>query len=149
MPHIIVDGYNIIRRIPHFLSAERKGLESGRYALLLALEEYAAAFGYRVTVVFDAGGRPLHLDAAVPRAEKFAGIDIIFSARGESADTAIEKLLAEIRNAKSDGLVPFDEAQVVVSDDLAIRDVAIEHGAFARSADELFDSMKAGKRLFF
>jgi predicted RNA-binding protein with PIN domain len=147
MAHIIVDGYNIIRRVESFLAAEREGIESGRFALLLALEEYAARFGYRVTAVFDGGGRPSHLGAGTPREERFAGIDVVFSGRGESADAAILRLLQDLREKRTAGDGPCDAAEIVVSDDYAIRDEAIEFGAFIKSTDDLFRAMQGQKRL--
>lgn len=147
MPHIIVDGYNFIRRIPYFLAAEGKGLEEGRHALLLSLEEYAAAIGYRVTVVFDAGARPAHMDEGFPREERFAGIDIIFSEKGQSADAAIVKLLDEIRKGRKEGMAYPDDGEIVVTDDLGIKDEALESGAFVKSPDELFDAMEKKEKL--
>lgn len=149
MPHLIIDGYNFIRRIPTFLAAEDEGLEEGRYALLLALEEYAAMQGYRVTVVFDAGARPSHMDDGFPREEKFAGIDIIFSERGQSADTAIVKLLGEIREERKEGRAYPDDGEIVVTDDFGIRDDALESGAFVKSSEQLFEAMENKERLSY
>lgn len=150
MPHIIIDGYNLIRRVPRFLRAENEGLEAGRTELLFAIEDYAAALGYRVTVVFDGANRPLHLGPNVPRTDRFAGIDIIYSDRGESADSAIIRLLHELREARLAGEAGCDDdAEIVVSDDLGIRDDAIENGAFAKSTSELISAMQSKKRLSF
>ena len=149
MPHLIIDGYNFIRRIPTFLAAEDEGLEEGRYALLLALEEYAAMQGYRVTVVFDAGARPGHMDEGYPREEKFAGIDIIFSERGQSADTAIIKLLHEIGKERKEGRAYPDDGEIVVTDDFGIRDDALENGAFVKSTEDLFRAMEKKERLSY
>ena len=149
MPHIIVDGYNFIRRIPHFVEAEREGLESGRYALLIALEEYASRWGYRVTVVFDGGSRPAHMDEDLPREDKFAGIDIIYSERGQSADTAIVSFLEASRRAREQGIADPDESDIVITDDFGIRDEALGCGAFVKSTQELFEAMEEEKRLGF
>jgi len=147
MPHLIVDGYNFIRRVPLFLKAEAGGLEEGRYALLLALEEYASGQGYRVTVVFDAGTRPAHMSEDFPREERFAGIDIVFSERGESADTAIVKLIGRMRAERREGVAYPDDGEIVVTDDFGIRDEALENGAFVKSPDELFRAMEKKERL--
>ncbi len=149
MPHLIVDGYNFIRRVPRFLAAEGEGLEEGRYAFLLALEEYAAMLGYRVTVVFDAGARPEHMDEGFPREEKFAGIDIVFSERGQSADTAIVKLLHKIREERKEGRAYPDDGEIVVTDDFGIRDDVLEKGAFVKSTDDLFRAMEEKERLSY
>ncbi|MFA4875475.1 MAG: NYN domain-containing protein [bacterium] len=149
MPHIIVDGYNIIRRAPRFLFAEQEGLESGRYALLLELEQYSALYGYRVTVVFDGGGRPPHLGPSVSRSERFAGIDIIFSDRGESADEAIIRLIKEQKEERKTGGRACDDGEIVITDDFDLRDEAIENGAFVKFTDELLEAMKEKRRLAF
>ncbi len=149
MPHIIIDGYNFIRRVPRFLKAEGEGLEEGRYALLAALEEYAAGCGYRVTVVFDGGARPAHIDADFPREDKFAGIDIVYSDRGQSADTAIAEMLVSLGKERRDGSAYPGDGEIVVTDDLGIRDEAIEKGAFVKSTEELMEAMEQKKRLAF
>lgn len=149
MPHLIIDGYNFIRRVPRFVEAEREGLESGRYALLLALEKYAARWGYRVTVVFDGGSRPAHMDVESPREDRFAGIDIIYSERGQSADTAIVGLLESQRKARERGEAYPDDGDIVITDDFGIRDDALGCGAFVKSTEELIEAMEEVKRLRF
>jgi len=149
MPHLIVDGYNFIRRVPRFLKAEGEGLEEGRYALLIALEEYAAAQGYRVTVVFDAGTRPIHMEEEFQREERFAGIDIVFSKRGESADTAIVNLLGRMRAERREGMAYPDDGEIVVTDDFGIRDEALEKGAFVKSPEDLFLAMEKKEKLSY
>jgi len=147
MAHIIVDGYNFIRRVPRFLEAEGRSLEEGRYELLLALEEYAAGHGYRVTVVFDGGSRPAHMGPELPRREKFAGIDIIFSDMGRSADSEIMELIAKLREQRARGEGWPEGGEIVVSDDLEIRDHALELGAFTKSTEDLIDAMEGKMRL--
>jgi predicted RNA-binding protein with PIN domain len=149
MPHLIIDGYNFIRRVPRFVEAEREGLQSGRYALLLALEEYAARWGYRVTVVFDGGSRPAHMDAEFPREDKFAGIDIIYSERGQSADTAIVRFLESQRKARERGEAHPDDGDIVITDDFGIRDDALGCGAFVKSTEELFEAIEGDEHLKF
>jgi predicted RNA-binding protein with PIN domain len=149
MTHLIIDGYNVIRRVPSFLRAEREGLESGRSTLLLALEDYASAHGYGVTVVFDGGSRPREFMPALARQERFAGIDLIFSERGETADTAIVRLVEERRSARQQGIEHCEGDDIVVSDDYAIRDEVLEHGAFVMAVQELFKAMQQKQRLHY
>jgi len=67
---IIVDGYNLIRRLPELREYERESLEAGRAALLQMLAAYRRARGHhRFTVVFDGGARPPGLGAT----ERVAG----------------------------------------------------------------------------
>lgn len=149
MAHIIVDGYNFIRRVPRFSRREGEGLQEMRYAMLLELEEYAAKTGYAVTVVFDGGSRPTHMSPDFPREERFAGIDVIYSDRGQSADTAILDLIRSLRDERRKGTSEQWDGEVVVTDDYGIRDEAIEEGAFVKSSEELFEAMEEGQRLSF
>lgn len=149
MPHIIIDGYNFIRRVPRFMAAESEGLAEGRYALLIALEEYAAAHGYRVTVVFDAGSRPKGIGDDFPRKDKFAGIDIIYSERGQSADTAIVLFLGSLKKERERGEEWPEDGEIVVTDDFDIKDDVRGLGTFVKSTDELFEAMENKERLSY
>ncbi|MBN1282460.1 MAG: NYN domain-containing protein [Proteobacteria bacterium] len=144
MARLIVDGYNVIRRIDRFLSAEEKGLEEGRFALLLALEEYGAKTGFDITVVFDGGARPPDHDSP-GGTDRFAGVDVIFSERGKTADFEIERLLR--RHARQRLEDPCDV--ILVTDDMGIRDCAIGSGAFVASPGELDRAMEAGVKLAY
>lgn len=141
----MIDGYNMIRRIPHFKMVEREGLESGRDALLLELERYGAAHGYSITVVFDGSGRPSPESGPLPHRESFAGIDVVFSEKGQTADDAMILMVGELRSNRLENPVDI----VVVSDDYGIRDAAILEGAFVRSPWDLFGAMKEGRPLFY
>lgn len=88
--HLIIDGYNLIRRSGYLRSAERQGLEFGRSALIESLAAYKRIKGHRITVVFD--GAASHDDFYAKTSEK--GIGIRFSRRGQSADTVIRKMAA-------------------------------------------------------
>ena len=136
MARLLVDGYNAIRRIERLLEAELGGLEAGRDALLLALEEYGAATGMEITVVFDAGGRPPEGDALQSR-ERFAGVDVIYSRRGQSADFEIERMLDDYSKERKES--PYD--LILVTDDLGLKDAAIGCGAFVASPRELERAM--------
>lgn len=92
--HIVVDGYNLIRQSGAFRSAERiGGLESGREALLRSLSQYRTVKSHAITVVFDGGLGP----ANAKHRERRAGVDIVFSRVGESADCVIKKMAVEQR----------------------------------------------------
>jgi len=143
MTRIIVDGYNAIRRIPRLIEAESEGLEQGRVALLMALEEYGSKTGFDITVVFDAGGRPA--DDALGGMEKFAGVDVIYSERGRSADMEIERILQEHARERFED--PCD--LILATDDLSLKDEALHSGAFCVSQIELAAAMKSGKRISY
>jgi hypothetical protein len=114
--HIIIDGYNLIRQSDVLRLHERQGLEAGRKALVHLLAGYRRARGHRITVVFDGwlGGPPQE------ERDREAGIDIIYSRRGEKADEVIKRLARQ----------HADETLVVTSD-RPVMDAAIRAGVTA------------------
>jgi predicted RNA-binding protein with PIN domain len=114
--HIIVDGYNLIRQSDVLRLHERQGLEAGRRALIHLLAGYRRDRGHRITVVFDGWlGGP-----AQEERDREAGIDILYSKRGEKADEVIKRLAR--RQA--------DETLVVTSD-RPVMDAVIRAGGSA------------------
>lgn len=101
---VIVDGYNMI-----FTQAAGKevDLAHARERLLNQLIQYAALTGLDVVVVFDAyrvkGGRE--------QTEQRGGLTIIFTAEGESADTVIERLCAQLADRFTISVVTADWAE--------------------------------------
>jgi predicted RNA-binding protein with PIN domain len=144
MAHIIVDGYNFIRCTPLFLEEEREGLKRGREALLIALEAYGARNSYRITAVFDGGGRPGYENDRLPVKDKFAGIDVVFSRRGQSADDAILEIL-DLSSENAEFALGEVSETIVVTDDLGLKDEAIARGSYVKSALDLFISMQEGR----
>jgi len=142
MTHLLIDGYNVIRRIDRFLEAEREGLRAGREALLMELEAYGAATGLAITVVFDGGGRPAGDDSLEGR-ERFAGVDVVYSGRGRSADFEIHLMLME--HARERTKDPHD--LVLITDDFGLRDEAMGLGAFVSSPARLDEAMRSGGKL--
>ena len=143
MALIIVDGYNVIRRVDRFMRAEADSLESGRTNLLMEVEEFSAGSGQQVTVVFDGGGYP-HQDEQMDW-DSFAGVDIIFSRKGRSADDEIVRLIDSRRKGGREDGSPLDI--VVISDDGMIRSDATSRGAFTMSSQK-FDEVLRGLRQF-
>lgn len=112
--HIIIDGYNLIRQSPEMSRLDRVDLQQGREALLHRLAEYRKVKPHRITVVFDG------TDAPLPggRRDRFGGVDIRFSRRGEAADAVIIRLAEREK-----------ERALVVSSDRAVADFAAGRGA--------------------
>jgi len=50
---LIIDGYNLIRRVPVLARAESLSLETGRSRLFECLARYRSRTGHRILVVFD------------------------------------------------------------------------------------------------
>ncbi|HEY7678102.1 MAG TPA: NYN domain-containing protein [Candidatus Methylomirabilis sp.] len=126
---IIVDGYNLIRRLPDLRERESESLEAGRAALVNLLAAYRRARGHhRITVVFDGQGGP-----AVPfGGGRIAGIDVRFSRLGETADRAITRLAQEGRSGA-----------LVISSDREVGRLAAAAGAAAASCEEFAARLEA------
>jgi predicted RNA-binding protein with PIN domain len=128
--HIIIDGYNLIRQSDVLRLHERQGLEAGRKALVHLLAGYRKARGHRITVVFDGwlGGSPQE------ERDREAGIDIIYSRRGEKADEVIKRLARQ----------HADETLVVTSD-RPVMDAAIRAGVTAVPSREFEDRIRQSR----
>jgi len=112
--HIIIDGYNLIRQSARLAALDRLELQQGREALIAALSAYRKLRPYPITVVFDAALVP----GFEPRRDRQGGVEILFSAYGESADSMIRGMAAAER-----------ERALVVSSDRAVANAAAGCGA--------------------
>jgi len=110
-PLLIVDGYNVIGA---WSEAERKGwpLDECRDRLMRQLEDYAGYSGEEIVLVFDG----YQSDRKAVTEEKHGDLTLIFTRKGETADSYIERLAAQtpkyrrLRVATSDGL---EQSQVL------------------------------------
>ncbi|UCG38785.1 MAG: NYN domain-containing protein [bacterium] len=118
---ILIDGYNLIRRVPELRAEDRSDIALGREALLQQLSAYRAGRGHRITVVFD-GTASVHLGGSH---ETVRGVAALYSPQGMSADQVIRRMCRE------------NQADVVVSGDREITDAAERAGVTA-VAPELF-----------
>lgn len=110
-PLLIVDGYNIIGA---WSEAQKLGwtMDESRDRLMRQLEDYGGYTGEEVILVFDGyqSDRPLTTE------EKHGSVTLVFTRRGETADSYIERLAAQtpkyrtLRVATSDGL---EQSQVL------------------------------------
>jgi predicted RNA-binding protein with PIN domain len=91
--HLIVDGYNVIRQSPRLQFLDVMDLQAGREALLELLAHYRRRSHHQITVVFDGWQRG---DLKESR-DRYEGILIIYSRRGERADEVIKRLLSQER----------------------------------------------------
>ncbi len=123
---ILIDGYNLIRRIPELREADRSDLALGRESLLEQLSIYRAEKRHRITVLFD-GADAVHLGGG---SEKVRGISVRYSARGRSAD---QEIIEACRNGQAD---------VLVSADRELTDVAMRCGITAVSPDLFWDKIQ-------
>lgn len=99
--HVIVDGFNVIRRDTELSRIERNNFYGGQEALLRKLAQYRRGTQHRVTVVYDGanGENPYR-----QKSQK-EGVQVIYSARGETADDAILDLVENSGGQRSGVLV--------------------------------------------
>lgn len=115
--HLVIDGYNLLGTS----GIRRRHTESDREQLLHDLAAYRHRTGHSITVVFDGWqhGR------STEQREHRAGVQLIYSKRGERADQVIQRLARE-----------YGTDCAVVSSDHEIMNVARAHGAFVMRAHE-------------
>ncbi len=114
--HIIVDGYNVIRRLPALADRERRSLEAGRTALIDRLARYRRITGHRLTVVFDGVEAGWYEEQRT----RERGVEVVYTARGTRADDTIVRIA---RDASRGAVV------VVTADREVARQVARGGGA--------------------
>ena len=123
---ILIDGYNLIRRIPELREADRRDLAEGRDALLEQLSLYRSGKQHRITVIFD-GADAIHLGGS---SEKAGGISVRYSARGRNAD---QEIIEACRNGQAD---------LLVSADRELTDAAARNDITAVSPDLFWDKVQ-------
>jgi uncharacterized protein len=119
--HIIIDGYNLIRRSPTLSRLDRQEIALGREALVARLAAYRTLKPHRITVVFDGAQAP----ASAAARDQVKGIRIVFSRDGELADAVIVRMARQER-----------EKAIVVSSDAAVARAAESCGAATLDASE-------------
>ena len=123
---IVIDGYNLIRRIPELRSLDSQDLEAGRDRLAHELSAYRAGKGHLITVVFD-GAESIHLGG---HSEKVRGISVRYSPQGRSADSVIMEMCRE------------GQVDLIVSGDREIIDVAKGAGVTPVSPDLFWNKVQ-------
>lgn len=123
---LIIDGYNIINKWPRLIKAKRKSIESARAELFDIIQAYCDYTAQEGIIVYDGSGRERSVENTNPR--------VIFSGKGETADTVIESLVYNLD----------DKSKVkVVTEDRAQRDMINGMGASLLSADMLESEIKS------
>ena len=119
--HIIIDGYNLIRQSKRLSGLDLQDIQLGRDTLVDMLAAYKKTKSHRITVVFDGNTDPLFAQ----QQDRRKGITIIFSHKGESADSVIKKIARKER-----------QRALVVSSDQDIVQSAATSGAATVSAND-------------
>ena len=119
--HIIIDGYNLIRQSKSLSILDMQDIQLGRDALVDMLAAYKKVKSHGIMVVFDGTTAPVFSQ----KQDRQKGISILFSHKGESADTVIKKI------ARKEG-----QRALVVSSDQDIVNSAAASGAATISAND-------------
>lgn len=131
---LIVDGYNVINAWPELIALKEENLEHARDKLIDMLAGYGAYHDIKVTVVFDA-----HLVSGQESREKIAGMEVIYTNEGETADSCIEKMVYY--------LVRQGQRAYVVTSDYAEQLSILGSGAFRISSRELHQNLLETNKL--
>ena len=125
--HLIIDGYNVLGR----LGTLSGHIESARESLLRDLAAYRHRKNHPITVVFDGWqqGQPTE------GREHRAGVEVIYSKRGERADQVIQRLARE-----------YGADCAVVSSDQEVARSARVSGAMVIGAQEFSVKLRAAPR---
>lgn len=126
---LIVDGYNIIGAWPELNKLKEISLEEARDRLVDLLAEYQSYSGKRIIVVFDAYQVP-----GIGGKYWQSALEVLFTKEKETADSMIERLVAEWSNRRT---------QVyVATSDFVEQSVTFGQGALRLPARELLHSVK-------
>lgn len=125
---LVVDGYNLLPALFSMPLTKLSNLELARQELIHRLIEYAAFADEDVLVVFDA-----HHTGEQEKSEKRRGVEIIFTAKGETADERIERLIPDL-------LKDYRTLTVATSDALE-QQITFGGGALRISAREMVEKL--------
>ena len=117
---VLVDGYNVINRVPELKSSLDGGLQNARNKLALQVAAWGHEHpGVDCVIVFD--GR---FQLGGSREQRIAGIRCLFSLREHGGDEELIRFVRDHRGRKSD--------LTVVSDDNNVGNNCRAHGAEVR-----------------
>ena len=122
MRFLIVDGHSVIFAWPELRRLHDRRTGRAREELVRILTEYQDASGVKVVAVFDGKGSKLSEDT-MP-----GGIQIFYSAAGQTADAIVERLVAKYASQH--------EITVATSDHME-QQTATTFGALVVSAEGL------------
>lgn len=109
---LIVDGYNVIGKWPKLIKAKHKSIELARSELFNLIQAYCDHEGSEGVIIYDGRGKKRSIEKGNPA--------VVYSGKGESADTVIESMVYKLT----------DKSKVrVVTDDRAVANMVIGMGA--------------------
>ena len=104
---IILDGYNVIHKIPYLAGFLQTELASAREALVRLMAEWRRSRGAEVVIVFDRKKDAL-MNIPVHSSQNVSGISCIFTTPGIEADDKIISLLKNEKNPANVTVVTAD-----------------------------------------
>ncbi len=128
---ILVDGYNVIKRVQAFQAARVQALAAARAQLITLLINRYRHTPHQVIVVFD--GDAVHEQTSHERR-----IRIIYSRHGETADSVIARLAADACSAGRE--------VEIYSDDIEVQQSATRQGGTAQTTSHLERQVYAAPR---
>jgi len=128
---ILVDGYNIIKNAASFQSAGTRNLAAARELLITQLINRYRHTPHQVIVVFDGDGPGEQMSHD-------RRICIIYSRRGETADSVIARLAAQARSAGRE--------VEMYSDDREVQQSVAKQGGNIGTAGQLTSRLNAAPR---
>jgi predicted RNA-binding protein with PIN domain len=128
---ILVDGYNIIKNTSSFQAACARSLAAARELLITQLVHRYRHTPHRVIVVFDG-------DGASEQVSHDRRICVIYSRRGETADSVIARLATEARSAGRE--------VEMYSNDQEVQQAVARQGGSTGTATQLTNQLNAAPR---
>jgi predicted RNA-binding protein with PIN domain len=130
MPKLLLDGYNIIHKIPQLQNHLNHGLEDARKALANFMITWAKTTHHKgsISIVFD--GR----DGIISSSQSLCGIKCIYTKTKQEAD---DKIISIVRNSQNKKDI------TVISDDNYVTNNCRAHGATVRPTQYLLQEHKA------
>lgn len=130
---VIVDGYNVIRQVARYIEPASKDLEMARVRLIEDLISWRAMSGGDAIVVFDGSSR-----FEAQGEKEVHGVTVMFSRKGETADTVIERLSREMAGKGGDNVH-------VVTSDYATQKTVFRTGVLRMTPGELDEELRETK----
>ncbi len=90
MPWLIIDGYNIINNWPEFDQLRQQDMEIARVKLVEMMKEFTPLVWQKIIIVFDA----YRTRSKSSLEEEGGGVEVVYTAAGQTADVYIERLVA-------------------------------------------------------
>ena len=126
-----MDGYSLLHHWSELARGRARHSAAAREELVQRLTQYHDACGTPITVVFDGASGP-----AKPEKPAVSGMEILYTRTGQTADQIIERVTGR--------LVSYGEV-LVVTNDLAERDLVISLGGMAASCENFVRTMESAE----